>query len=75
LVLSARQQKEANMTTATRQKWEGRWEQLKGRVKQLWGQVTDNDLKEAEGDYERLVGLIKERTGETLEEIEERLNT
>lgn len=62
------------MKGATQQKWEGRWEQLKGKVKQLWGQITDDELTEAQGDYERVVGLLKERTGETREEIEARLN-
>jgi uncharacterized protein YjbJ (UPF0337 family) len=39
----------------------------------LWGQITDNELKQAEGDYQRTVGLIKERTGETEEVIEKKL--
>jgi uncharacterized protein YjbJ (UPF0337 family) len=66
-------QRENIMATGTNQKWEGRWDQLKGRVKKLWGQITDDDLKKAEGDYQRTVGLIKERTGESLEEIEKKL--
>jgi len=61
------------MTTATRLKWEGRWDQLKGRVKEFWGQLTDDDLAEAEGDYDQLVGMIEERTGEHREEIDLRL--
>jgi uncharacterized protein YjbJ (UPF0337 family) len=65
--------KEGNMSSATAQKWQGRWEQFTGRVKQLWGQITDDELTQAEGDYERVVGLIKERTGETREAIEEKL--
>lgn len=62
------------MKSATRQKWEGRWAQLTGRVKQLWGQFTDDELLEVEGDYDRLVGLIEARTGEAREAIEDRLN-
>jgi uncharacterized protein YjbJ (UPF0337 family) len=54
-------------------KWEGRWDQLKGKVKQVWGDITDDDLDVAEGNYDELVGRIKERTGETTEEIEEKL--
>jgi len=61
------------MATATIQKWEGRWEQLKGKAKSLWGNLTDNELLEAEGDYERLVGVVKEKTGKTREEIEKLL--
>jgi len=58
------------MTSASRLKWEGRWDQLKGRVKELWGQISDDDLAEAEGNYERVIGLIEERTGEQREAIE-----
>ena len=62
------------MATATRQKWEGRWEQLVGKAKSLWGDLTDDDLQKAEGDYERLVGVLKERTGKTREELEAALD-
>lgn len=56
------------MATATGQKWQGRWDQLKGKAKSLWGNLTDDELLEAEGDYERLVGKVKEKTGKTREE-------
>lgn len=62
------------MATATGQKWQGRWEQLKGKAKSLWGNLTDDELLEAEGDYERLVGTVKEKTGKTREEIEKLLD-
>jgi uncharacterized protein YjbJ (UPF0337 family) len=61
------------MQSATRQKWEGRWDQLKGRVKELWGDLTDDDFKKVEGNYDRLIGLIQERTGEAREDIEKSL--
>ncbi|MGE3806763.1 MAG: CsbD family protein [Gemmataceae bacterium] len=62
------------MESGTKQKWRGRWQQLSGRAKSLWGQITDDDLTQVQGDYERLVGLINERTGESREEIERRLD-
>lgn len=55
-------------------KWEGRWDQLKGKAKQSWGELTDDDLDVAEGNYDEFVGRIKERTGESREAIEDRLN-
>jgi uncharacterized protein YjbJ (UPF0337 family) len=61
------------MATATREKWQGRWEQLTGRVKSVWGSITDDDLTKAEGDYERLIGVLKEKTGKTREQLEEAL--
>jgi uncharacterized protein YjbJ (UPF0337 family) len=62
------------MKSATQQKWDGRWDQLKGRAKKLWGKLTDDDWKQVEGDYDRLVGRIEERTGEAREQIERQLN-
>lgn len=62
------------MKSATGQKWQGRWEQLKGRVKQAWGDLTDDDFTKADGNYDELVGIINEKTGETREEIEKRLD-
>jgi uncharacterized protein YjbJ (UPF0337 family) len=61
-------------SSASRQKWEGRWDQLVGKVKKIWGNVTDDDLLRVKGDYEQLVGVIKERTGKAQEEIERALN-
>lgn len=62
------------MDESTKMKWEGRWDQLKGKAKQTWGDMTDDQLDVAEGNYDELVGKIKEETGETQEEIEAKLN-
>jgi len=61
------------MSTATQQKWTGRWEQIRGKAKELWGWLTDDDLTRLEGNQERLIGLVQERTGEAREAIEKRL--
>jgi uncharacterized protein YjbJ (UPF0337 family) len=61
------------MDESTRMKWEGRWDQLKGKAQQSWGELTDDDLDVAEGNYEEFVGRIKERTGESIEDIKRRL--
>lgn len=52
---------------------EGKWDQIKGRVKESWGVLTDDDLKRSEGKWDRLTGTIKEKTGESLEAIERKL--
>ena len=36
-----------------RDQFKGGWQQFKGELKKKWGQLTDNDLVEAEGDYEQ----------------------
>lgn len=61
-------------SSGSRQKWEGRWDQLVGKVKKIWGNVTDDDLLRVKGDYEQMVGVIKEKTGKSQEEIERALN-
>jgi uncharacterized protein YjbJ (UPF0337 family) len=61
------------MDESTKMKWEGRWDQLKGKAQQNWGELTDDDLDVAEGNYEEFVGRIKERTGESIEDIKRRL--
>jgi uncharacterized protein YjbJ (UPF0337 family) len=63
------------MTSGTRDKWEGRWEQLKGRAQKLWGNLTDDDFQRAKGDFNQLIGIIREKSGKTQEEIERQLNS
>jgi uncharacterized protein YjbJ (UPF0337 family) len=53
---------------------EGKWDQMKGRVKEQWGDLTDDEIDQTEGRWDRLVGTIKEKTGETQEAIERKLN-
>lgn len=43
--------------------FEGRWKQLKGDVKRAWGKLTDDDLDQAEGNRDKLVGSLQERYG------------
>jgi uncharacterized protein YjbJ (UPF0337 family) len=47
---------------------EGQWKQIKGRVKQQWGRLTDDELDLMTGSYEELAGLIQERYGYSREE-------
>jgi uncharacterized protein YjbJ (UPF0337 family) len=56
-----------------RQQLEGRWDQFRGRIKEAWGVLTDQDLERLEGKWDRVVGMIKEKTGETVETIERKL--
>ncbi len=42
--------------------FKGSWQQFKGELKKKWGQLTDNDLMEAEGDYDKFLGSYKKGT-------------
>ncbi len=41
----------------------GKWHQIKGRAKEQWGELTDNDLDKIEGESERFLGILQERYG------------
>jgi uncharacterized protein YjbJ (UPF0337 family) len=42
---------------------EGNWKQLTGKVKEKWGQLTDDDLTQINGNREQLEGILQERYG------------
>jgi uncharacterized protein YjbJ (UPF0337 family) len=48
----------------------GNWQEIKGAIKRRWGQLTDRELTEAEGNTEQLIGLIQRKTGEARDAIE-----
>jgi len=50
--------------------FKGNWRQFKGEVKKKWGQFTDNDLLEAEGDYDKFLGVAQKRYGDQKEEVQ-----
>ena len=51
----------------------GNWKQLKGKVKEQWGDLTDDDLTVIEGKRDVLAGRVQERYGYTREEAEKRV--
>ena len=48
----------------------GQWKQLKGRVREQWGKLTDDDITQIEGQSEQLVGKLQERYGIARDEAE-----
>lgn len=52
---------------------EGNWKQLKGRVRERWGKLTDSDLTAIEGKREQLIGKIQERYGIAKDAAEKQL--
>jgi len=48
----------------------GDWNITKGKLKQKWANLTDDDLRCAEGKHDELLGRIQKRTGETREAVE-----
>jgi uncharacterized protein YjbJ (UPF0337 family) len=51
--------------------FKGGWKQFKGELKQKWGQFTDNDLVEAEGGYDKFLGVVQKRYGDRKDEVKQ----
>ncbi len=49
----------------------GNWKQLKGEVKAKWASLTDDDLQFVDGNVDKLIGKIQQKTGEAKSAIEE----
>lgn len=52
----------------------GQWKQFSGKVKEKWGQLTDDDLTAVNGQQDQLVGKLQERYGYTKERAQKELN-
>jgi uncharacterized protein YjbJ (UPF0337 family) len=53
---------------------QGKWDQVQGRAKKAWAELTDDDFKKAEGSVDKLSGIIQERFGDTKESIQKKLD-
>jgi uncharacterized protein YjbJ (UPF0337 family) len=53
----------------------GDWNRIRGKVRERWGQVTEDDLRTFQGNVDQLVGLIQRKTGEGREAIESTLDS
>lgn len=54
---------------------EGNWKQVKGKVKEQWGKLTDDDLDVIAGKRDQLLGRIQERHGIAKDEAEQQVVT
>ena len=52
----------------------GNWNELKWKIKQQWGDLTDDDLMYEEGREDELLGKIQKKTGKSREEIVNYIN-
>jgi uncharacterized protein YjbJ (UPF0337 family) len=53
---------------------QGKWTQFTGKAREEWGELTDNEIQEARGEREQMLGLIQEKYGRTREEAERELS-
>jgi uncharacterized protein YjbJ (UPF0337 family) len=52
----------------------GKWLQMKGKIQERWGKLTDDELDRVEGNRDQLVGLVQERYGVAKEEAEKQVD-
>ena len=49
---------------------EGKWQQLRGEVREQWGKLTNDDIDVIAGKRDQLLGLLQQRYGRSREEVE-----
>lgn len=52
----------------------GNWNQIKGKLKQQYADLTDDDLTYAEGKEDELLGRLQEKTGKSKDELRKQIN-
>ena len=53
----------------TKMNIKGNWNEIKGKLKQKYGQLTDDDLTFAEGKEDELLGRLQQRLGKSKEDV------
>jgi uncharacterized protein YjbJ (UPF0337 family) len=54
--------------------FEGKWKEMRGQIKEWWGKLTDDELEQANGNAEQIVGLLQQKYGYTREAAEKEFN-
>jgi len=49
----------------------GQWKQLRGSIKERWGELTNDEIDQAAGEAQQLVGLLQEKYGYTKQKAED----
>ena len=62
------------MDSPKQQKAEGNWKQFKGKMQEMWGDLTGDDMDRFEGKRERLEGYLQEQTGESREAVRKKVD-
>lgn len=55
--------------------FKGKWNVVKGKLKQQYGNLTDDDLTYTEGKSDELLGRLQEKTGETKEKLKDMIDS
>lgn len=53
---------------------QGNWKQLKGKIQQQWGEITNDELDRIQGNREEMIGLLQEKYGYERQKAERELD-
>lgn len=62
------------MDNPKEQQFKGNWKQFKGRLQELWGDITGDELEKYKGRREQLEGYIVEKTGKSRERVRKQID-
>lgn len=57
-----------------KEQFKGNWKEIKGKIKEKWGKLTDDDIIRIEGKYEQLRGALEKKYGYEKEEAEKEID-
>ena len=59
----------------TKLQFKGRWNEVKGKLKQKYGQLVDDDLAFAEGQDDELLGRLQQKLGNTIDDLRKEIES
>jgi len=59
---------------STKLNFKGNWNEVKGKLKQKYGELTDDDLAYTEGKEEELLGRLQQKTGKAKEQLRDEIS-
>jgi uncharacterized protein YjbJ (UPF0337 family) len=54
--------------------FDGKWKEMRGQLKELWGKLTDDELEQAGGNVDQIIGLLQQKYGYTRQHAESEFN-
>ncbi|MDO8965414.1 MAG: CsbD family protein [Algoriphagus sp.] len=63
------------MKTDTRLQMKGTWNEVKGKLKQKYADLTDDDLLYEEGKEDELLGKLQKKLGKTMDDVKNEINS
>lgn len=53
----------------------GNWNEAKGKIKEKWGELTDDEVNRVSGEVDQLIGVLQKRYGYSREEAEQEIES